>query len=136
MRVPARRRTGLEFNITPMIDVVFNLIIFFLVATHFVRSEAREPVQLPSATETDERPLPPRQLVVTVLADGALRVAGKPVQLSDVEEMIREDVAAGTEDYGILIRSDLRATYREVEPLLLACARHGVTQVRFAKVDR
>lgn len=60
MRVPTRRRdTGLKFDITPLIDIVFNLVIFFLVATHFVSSEARETVDLPAASSTDQRP-PPR----------------------------------------------------------------------------
>ena len=42
MKIPGRSRGGsLKFNITPMIDVVFNLIIFFLVASHYARSEAK-----------------------------------------------------------------------------------------------
>ena len=72
MRVPTQReRSGLRVNITPLIDVVFLLIIFFLVASHFIRSETREPVNLPEATQgEDEESENPRRLVVTVNREG------------------------------------------------------------------
>ncbi|MBM4074764.1 MAG: biopolymer transporter ExbD, partial [Planctomycetes bacterium] len=45
MRLPSTQiQRGLTFNITPLIDVVFLLIIFFLVASHFIRNETLEPV--------------------------------------------------------------------------------------------
>ena len=137
MRVPHRRRErGLRFNITPLIDIVFNLVIFFLVATHFVSTEAKEPVDLPEASQTDERPPAPRRLVITVLPEGELIVKGRRVSIDAVDAMIAEDSVAGAEDYEVQIRGDRTARFESVEPLLLTCARHGVTRVVVNKLDR
>lgn len=137
MRVPTRQREiGLRFDITPLIDIVFNLVIFFLVATHFVSTEAQEAVTLPEASQSDERPPAPRRLVVTVLPDGMLSVSGRQVTTDDVDAMIAEAAAAGTEDYEVQIRGDRTAQFEFVEPLLIACARHGVTRVVVSKLDR
>lgn len=137
MRIPIRRReAGLRFDITPLIDIVFNLVIFFLVATHFVSSEAREAVALPEASQTDERPPSPRRLIVTVRPDGGLIVGGRAVTAEEVEAMIAEGARGGVEDYEVQIRGDRTAPFDAVEPLLLACARHGVTRVEASKLDR
>lgn len=137
MRIPARRRdAGLKFDITPLIDIVFNLVIFFLVATHFVSSEAREVVDLPTASQTDERPPAPRRLIVSVLPNGSLSVNGRPTDVGTIETMIAEEAAAGVADYEVQIRGDRAAPFDAVEPLLIACARHGVTRVVVSKLDR
>jgi biopolymer transport protein ExbD len=137
MRVPCRsREIGLKFDITPLIDIVFNLVIFFLVATHFVSSEARETIALPEASQTDERSPAPRRLVVTVLPDGSLRVAGREVAARGVEAMIAEAAAVGVEDFEVQIRGDRAAQFAAIKPLLIACARHGVTRVVVSKLDR
>ncbi len=55
MRVPLRRRrSDLGFNLTAMIDVVFNLIVFFLVASHFSQAQPDDPVNLPAASQAAE----------------------------------------------------------------------------------
>ena len=131
MRIPTRRRTrGLQFNITPLIDVVFLLIIFFLAASHFVRSESQESVDLPEATpDKEEASEPPRRLIITVTADTRLHVAGKPVQMQDVEQMILNGLGPDEHthtDFAVRIRGDKTVPYRVIEPILLACARSGI----------
>ena len=55
MRVPlSNRRHRLEMNMTPMIDVVFLLIIFFLVSSHLQKQEAHAELDLPTAETGDE----------------------------------------------------------------------------------
>lgn len=134
MKLPARhRQPGLRFNITPLIDVVFLLIIFFLAATHFVRSETHEPVELTRVVKADEDAEEhPRRLIITVTADGRLHVGGKTSELSAVEAMVLSGAAAHAGGFEVRIRADHRAAYRHVQPLLLACARAGVTAVKFA----
>ena len=137
MKVPTRKREhGLQFNITPLIDVVFLLIIFFLVASHFVRAENQESVDLPKATQADDQPdESPNRLVVTVTADRQLHVGGRIVQFDELEQMI---FAGGAADNGearnrfeVRIRGDRTVPYSVIEPIMLACARAGVTHVKF-----
>ena len=133
MRIPTRPRgSGLRFNITPLIDVVFNLIIFFLVASHFVRSEKAEAVDLPDATQVEDEDEQSRNLVVTITAQEQLQVRGQSVQFAQVEQMILAGRAEHGESFEVRIRADRSVPYRVVEPILLASVRAGVGQLKFA----
>jgi biopolymer transport protein ExbD len=136
MKIPTRKRQrGLRFNITPLIDIVFLLIIFFLVASHFVRSETLEAVELPDATQHEETENEAaKRLVVTITADRKLHVAGKVVDLQTVEQMIFAGRQDEQDNFEIHIRSDKTVPYRDIQPIMLACARAGVTSVKFAVI--
>lgn len=141
MRMPSRGRgAGLRFNLTPMIDVVFNLIIFFLAASHLARSETVEEVRLPEARlgqqeETEAR----KRLTVTISADGVFYVGSKSYELAQLAVLIQSeqqqggDVAAAS-DLEVRIRTDRRVPYRLIEPILTYCAQAGVTKVKFAVI--
>lgn len=135
MRLPSQGRGhGLAFNITPLIDLVFLLNIFFLVATYFIRNDQVEAVDLPAASQgKDPSEDAPGQLVVTVTSDGVMSLKGKPLTIDDFEAALREALhkygAGGTE---VRIRADKAAPYSAVEPLLLKTAELGVTKFRFA----
>jgi biopolymer transport protein ExbD len=132
MRIPARRRSGsLGFNLTPMIDVVFNLIVFFLVASHFSQAQSDVPVALPKATQASAGEADPDRLTITVTSEGRWSVAGKPVALADIETMIKEGADRAPGVFSVHIRGDRSARYEFIEPLLLASARNQVTSVRF-----
>jgi len=138
MRIPPRSRgIPLGFNLTPMIDVVFNLIVFFLVASHFSRAEPTEQVALPSASQASEADQQPHRVVITVLPDGKWNVAGREVTIEEIEQMIVEGHEKSPDAFAVHIRGDRNVPYEFIEPLLLACARGGVTsQVLFHVVPR
>jgi len=132
MKIPTRTRPpGLRFNITPMIDIVFLLIIFFLVASHFVHSETADAVELPTATQHDDRESPHR-LVITIPADQRYRVAGRELPIEEVDQVI---AAAGRQPesstFEVQIRGDRSVPYKFIEPILLSCARAGVRNVKY-----
>jgi biopolymer transport protein ExbD len=133
MRVPAAtRRLGLDFNITPLIDVVFLLNIFFLVASYYLRHGQVDPVELPLATQGEHDDRPGARLVVSVLADGTLSLAGRVVTREEVSQELQAAVAEYADRAELRLRCDRAASYRAVEPLLLSAAQHGVRQVQFA----
>jgi biopolymer transport protein ExbD len=135
MRVPTQQRSfGTAFNITPLIDLVFLLNIFFLVATYFIRNDQVETVDLPSATQgQDESEDAPGQLVVTVNADGQMSLKGAPLTLEEFESALRETLAQhGIDQTEVRVRADKAALYSTVEPLLLKTAELGVVKFRFA----
>jgi biopolymer transport protein ExbD len=124
----------LAFHITPLIDLVFLLNIFFLVATYFIRHELVEPVELPSSAqgrvESDDAP---GRLIVTITSDGRISSGGKALALDDFQLYLQETLSRhGPEATEVRIRADRMVPYSEVEPLLLKAAELGVTRVRFA----
>ena len=134
MRVPNHvRGSGLSINMTPMIDVVFQLIIFFLVSSHLAKQEAQLPLPLPlAASGSKEGNETNPRVTINVRADGQLSLAGKHLAAADLPQRLQTKLAETGSDLEVRIRSDRHVAYRYVEPILLSCARAGVWNVAFA----
>jgi biopolymer transport protein ExbD len=134
MRIPSNLRSGeFGFNMTPMIDVVFLLIIFFLVSSHLARQETQMELPLPTAETgqpqgTDERP----RLTINVLGDGSLMLAGRVVATDQLPVRLAEGLAKSGLDLEVRIRADRETLYRSVAPIMLACAERGIWNVTYA----
>ena len=127
MKIPVReRRGGLQFNITPMIDVVFLLIIFFLVASHFVRSEHAEAIELAEATQKEEKNQQALPLVVTIRKDQSLSVRSEAMDYGRIDQLILAGKLEQGERFEVHVRADKTVPFRVIEPVMLACARAGV----------
>lgn len=138
MRLPdaSLHRTPLRFNITPMIDVVFLLIIFFLVASYFIRSDQSQEVELPVASRGQSDDISsPHRLTITIEPDGHLSVGG--VQMSENQifrriEELSETPAANGDTPEVRIRSDRNAKFASIRKLIEHCAAHNIRSIRFA----
>jgi biopolymer transport protein ExbD len=134
MRVPSNLRSGgLGFNMTPMIDVVFLLIIFFLVSSHLAKQEVQLQLPLPTAKSGNRRVEDdaPR-LTINVLSDGTLLLAGRRVAPAQLATRLRDRLKELGPGLQVRIRSDRDAPYRFVNPIMLACLREGIWDVSFA----
>ena len=138
MRLPSQNiQRGLQFNITPLIDVVFLLIIFFLVASHLIRNEQVEQVALPLASQGKDEEEAASRIVVSVGTDQRLLMGGHEITVEDIERklaIVAEQHGAATTE--LRIRADRSVPYSVVEPILVAAARSGVSKVRFAVLPR
>ena len=134
MKIPSQARSyGVQFNLTPMIDIVFLLIIFFLVASYLSGSENQEAIQLAKAKGGSfNSPESPRRIVVTVMADGQLTISGQTVTIADFATQIRpQSGEKADQDLEIRLRADKRVPYELVEPLLVECAKAGISKIKF-----
>ncbi len=132
MKLPVRvRGQGLSFDITPLIDIVFLLVIFFLVASHFAQRENQLAIDLPDLEDLAEHNDSPRRLVVTITADRALHVGDQPTDLQHIESILQEDAAEDPANFEVQIRGDASTPYSVIEPIMLLCAEQGVTRVGF-----
>jgi len=136
--MPSRSVSGdVSFNMTPMIDVVFQLIIFFLLSSHLAKQETQLKLPLPTAdsgrTESDAaRPI----VTVNVLGDGTLLAANRQVTPAELFALLSERRAAHGEDLQVRIRADRDVPYPRVAPVMLACTRAGIWNVAFAVTRR
>ena len=134
MYIPRRTPgAGLTFNMTPMIDVVFLLIIFFLVSSHLAKQEAQMELPLPVADSSVEPAATeaPR-VTVNVLRKGDLLLAGRRVLPQELTSRLRDRLTDTGGALEVRIRGDRRVVYGDVEPVMLACAEAGVWDVTFA----
>jgi biopolymer transport protein ExbD len=134
VRIPnSNRRSGIGFNMTPMIDVVFQLIIFFLVSSHLAKQDAQLKLDLPEATSgRDQVDDQTKRLTLNVLSNGSLKISGRSVSPSELEPLFRQASAEHQGKIEVRIRTDREASYAAVEPILLACAKANVWDVKFA----
>jgi len=138
MRPPARRRdNGVRFNLTPLIDIVFNLIVFFALASLYVRKETAQPVALPAAHEFDTNEnAAPRRLTITLGPDRRIFVAGEQVAASDVERLLIERAGREPQTLDVRLRADRSVPFADVKPVILACAQNGITNLKVAVEGR
>lgn len=134
MRLPnSNRRKSLVFNMTPMIDVVFLLIIFFLVSSHLARQEVHMQLDLPAAGNSQEiLEVETPTLVVNVTAARKLVVRGHSLTPAELESQLKKAIQKKGKNLEVRIRSDQQVPYEVVEPIMLSCARAGIWNVTFA----
>ena len=139
MRIPSAgtRGHGLRLNLTPLIDVIFNLIIFFLAAAHFARSEPSAPVDLPIANPREDASEAPRRLTITVAPGPKFIVAGRAHPRDVIKAMISAEAVRDDEKpLELRIRADRTIPFGEIEPLLIAAAKANVTDVKFPVIPK
>ena len=112
-------------NLTPLIDVMFNLILFFMVATRFSEMEREIDVQVPQVAEAKPMTSPPQEIVVNIQDDGSVMLHGDPVSLVQLSTTLRE-ARERYEDQSVLIRGDGRAVYQYVADVMSACTEAGI----------
>ncbi|GAB4163147.1 MAG: biopolymer transporter ExbD [Planctomycetota bacterium] len=130
MRIDEDEEADFGINLTPMIDVVFLLLIFFLVATTFAREELDMDLRLPEARSG----IPDRQghlLVVNVLADGRITVDGREIGLEGLRQRLRS-AAARDPEQAVQIRSDERGMVGATLRVLDAVRTAKLSRVDFA----
>ena len=119
------------FQIAPMIDIVFLLLIFFIVTWSFARYETELEVTVPTAEEGKYRRHSVGEVIINVSRDGAIIVNRR--QLSDEE--LREILARISKDYpdqAVILRGDENVDYRHVVRVLDICRAANIWNVAFA----
>ena len=120
-----------SLNLTPMIDIVFLLIIFFMVGTKFTEIEKQWTLELPQVTEAGALTPAPEKRVVNVFKDGRITLDGKDV---DLEQLAAELTTARQEyaELGVIVRGDAESALQNVTATLDACRRAGIIDFAIA----
>lgn len=135
---PKRRREEPEINLTPLIDVVFLMLIFFMVSTTFLK-EADLQIALPEASQQPSQQ-EGQPIRVTVNEQGNFFVNGKELVNTQIgtleralEQALGERAADGTP---VVIRADGDTNHERVVTAMDAAQRAGLRRVGIATVPR
>jgi biopolymer transport protein ExbD len=133
MKFRSRRRTPPEINLTSLIDVVFLLLLFFMVSATFEKL-GRLQVELPQAQPNVQQEQPPERLTVTVDADGQFFVNDQELVNTDVETLKRAlvSIAGERRELPVVISADGRAPHQSVVTVMDAASQLGFVRVSFA----
>ena len=115
-------------NMIPMIDIMFNLIIFFLVGTQFASMERNIALKVPEVVDRGALTETPRRRVVNVYRDGRLTLDEKPVSLEDLTKRLAA-VRRQYEDLGVIVRGDGGGAFQRVAEVLAACKQAGIHEL-------
>ena len=131
-----RRHLSPELNITPLIDVVFLLLIFFMVSTTFDRfSEIR--IELPEANAEQPEKLP-ASIDIAIDRDGGYYVNREPVKGASLETLLQtlKQVVAGRTGLPVVISADARSPHQSVITAMDAASRVGLSRITFATAGK
>ena len=123
MPLQVQREEQPSVNLTPMIDIVFLLIIFFMVGTKFSElSEAERNISLnvPEVQNAKALTAAPKKRVINVFEDGKVTLDDVPLSLQELSTELTE----AKEQYkglGVIVRGDAAAFYQHVADVLAAC---------------
>jgi biopolymer transport protein ExbD len=108
-------------NFTPMIDVVFNLLLFFMVAAKFVKEEREVRVQLPSASEARPLTATPSELFVNVNQVGQIFAGNREVTPTELDTFLQQAAINNPNNQTVIIRADKRVPFDFVVTVMNAC---------------
>ena len=122
-------RTGIQ--LAPMIDVVFLLLIFFIVLWNYARFETEIDISVPAASagENPERTI--GEIVVNVKKEGGIIIEG--IERTELEtlEMFKSIVAA-YQDQALILRGDKEASFDHIVKVLNLCKEANIWNISFA----
>src|SRR5215468_2466137 len=119
--------SSIHIDFVPMADVLFNLLIFFLLATTIAQVEREMAVALPSAAAAAPISQELREIIVNVDREGKIVVAGQPVEPERLREQLESAVKANPQQK-VSVRGDREAAYASVARALDICKGAGVSE--------
>lgn len=115
-------------NLTAMIDVLFLLIIFFMVGTKFIESDRQIELDVPRVGKNGALTAPPGKKSINIYRDGQIELEGKVVSLEELTARL----SAARDQYkrlGVLVRGDASTPLQRVASVLHACRQAGIADL-------
>ncbi len=131
--MPLKPQTAEEpgLNLTPMIDIVFLLIIFFMVGARFTEEDTEYEVELPTVSEAQPLTSLPDELVINIMLDGKVIVKGKELTMEELESILVE-ARKNYSEQSVLVRGAGEGTFQNVMSVLEICNRAKISNVSLA----
>lgn len=136
MKLPDADNSSEGPNLTPVIDVVFLLLIFFLVATRFDQQEKELDTILPEVAQAEPLSMPPQELVVNVTKEGKFVVMRKELSESELAAMLRQVSEKNPSNQSVLIRGDQESAWKHGVRVMGLCNRARITDYRVSVVQQ
>lgn len=119
------------FQIAPMVDIVFLLLIFFLVTWNFARYETELDVKVPTAKEGKESRRAVGEVIINVKSDGTIMMNRRPMSGAELGGTLRK-ISELYPDQAVVLRGDESTDYRHIVGVLDICRASNIWNVAFA----
>ncbi len=125
------KQESLGFQMTPMIDVVFLLLCFFVTSQVFSQWETEIDITLPTAQTGQSPQRLPGEIIINVKADGQAVVNGRPLDAAGLDQMLQR-LAGLFPGQPVLLRADKSTAYEHVIRILDLCRQADIWNISFA----
>ena len=119
---------------TPMIDVVFLLIIFFLLTSNLVQQESLIAVDLPTAKSSrmpGVKESQTRKITINITGEDHVFLGNQAVDFGQLQQILSAERMRTGKPLEVRIRTDRRVPYKTIEPVLVICSQAGIDNVSF-----
>lgn len=113
-------------NLTPLIDVIFQLLIFFFVAARFEREDRELDVPLPDASEARPLTAAPQELWININKDGVYFVDGHVMRLPELDQLLKRRAVDNPLNQSVIVRADKRVALDSVVQAVNLCKKAGI----------
>jgi biopolymer transport protein ExbD len=131
----ARRRSSKppeeDFPMTPMIDMVFLLLVFFMTVSTLAQADRRVKLDLPESSQSDVPEDLSDRGTISLDAEGAIYLGAQVRSLDEMQSAIQESLELNP-DLRIHVRADQATAYSAIKKVLRACAEVGAYEVIYA----
>ena len=125
--------TYLSGNLTAMIDVVFQLIIFFVCTVSMQDDSVNARIQLAMAPNgvvlKDKNPL---QVIIDVDKGGHIFIGNSPVEPGVLKAILKKAIADSHQAVPVIIRGDAKAAHKDIRRVMDVCTEAGLWKLEFA----
>lgn len=119
-----------HINMTPMVDVVLCLLVFFMAATRLYDWDEDEfVVSVPQVADAGPLTAAPEDLALTVVRPGKVALNETVYDLNTLREILKK-ARAQYADQGVVVRADASLNYQDLADVLSACDAAGIHNVR------
>ena len=118
-------------QLAPMIDIVFLLLIFFIVTWQFSRSETEMKISVPTSEEGADPKRVLGEIIVNVRTDGQVVVEGRELTKAQLHDRL-ERIARLHENQPVRLRGDSDCSYQNIVEVIDTCQKAGIWNISFA----
>ncbi len=131
MKFQKSEATPASFQLAPMIDIVFLLLIFFIITWQFSKAEHDLKVKVPASSQGSQTKRPLGEKIINVRQDGTLRIDGTIVSQEELFTRLT-NVARVHKNQPVRLRGDLECDWQTMVTVIDVCQRAGIWNISFA----
>ncbi len=126
VKIPRGKSLGV-INLTSMLDVIFQLLIFFVVATEFSKEDREMNVELPTASEAKPLIVQPQEIFINITNEGKIFSGGTEYDIADLREHLENAARNNPTNQSAIIRADKRCALDVVVQVINACNQANIS---------
>lgn len=123
------------FQLAPMVDILFILLLFFIVTYAFQQIERDMRIGLPATEQAGQTELTIRDIIINITREGKIIVNGRELSLTELEALLGRAVET-LSTQSVLIRADKKTFHGDIVSVMDVCAGLNINKISFVTIQK